>query len=67
MENITDYVDGTAYIKIPKSAFCDISYFEDLLSFLCLPKDCKIIEICVNQEYIDERLFTIKQNYRGRC
>ena len=71
MKNITDYENGTAYIKLQRNAFKDQEYFNSLLSFLQLPRDCNVIEIGVNQQYSKfkqgglSHMETIKKNYRG--
>ena len=70
-ENISDYKEGTAYIKLPRSVFKDQTYFDQLLSFLKLPKDCKMIEVKVNQQYTIARpgglswVERFEQNYKG--
>lgn len=69
--NITDYENGTAFIKIPRRAFKDQQFFDSLLSFLKLPKDCNVIEIKVNQRYSKfkpgglSHTEVFEQNYRG--
>ena len=45
--NIDDFVLGTAYVRIPESAFSDKQYFKNLLKFLKLPDNCTVIEIDV--------------------
>ena len=47
MENIDDFVPGTAYVRIPESVFSDKQYFKNLLKFLKLPDNCTVIEIDV--------------------
>lgn len=70
-ENISDYKEGTAYVKLPRSVFKDQTYFDQLLSFLKLPKDCKIIEVKVNRYYTVTRpeglswVGKFEQNYKG--
>lgn len=49
--NINDFKDGTACVRLQRSAFKDQNYFDDLLLSLKLPKDCNVIEIKVNQRY----------------
>ena len=69
--NIDDFVPGTAYIKIPESVFSDKQYFKNLLKFLRLPDDCKVIEIDVTPD--DYRITdngelrkVSEKSYRGR-
>ena len=50
MENIDDFVPGTAYVRIPESVFSDKQQFKDLLKFLRLPDDCTVIEIDVTPD-----------------
>lgn len=50
MENIDDFVLGTAYVRIPESVFSDKQYFKNLLKFLRLPDDCTVIEIDVTPD-----------------
>ena len=50
MENIDDFVPGTAYVRIPESVFNDKQYFKNLLKFLRLPDHCTVIEIDVTPD-----------------
>lgn len=69
--NIDDFVPGSAYISIRKDTFSDKQYFEDLLSFLKLPKECTIIEVgVIGDSYKLTDMGEIKKvaekSYRGR-
>ena len=69
--NIDDFVPGTAYIRIPESVFSDKQYFMDLLKFLRLPVDCKVIEIDVTRDSYrltdnGELRKVAEKSYRGR-
>ena len=71
MNNIDDYVLGTAYIRIPESVFSDKQYFKNLLKFLKLPDDCTIIEVDVTPDSYrltdDGELRKVEEkSYRGR-
>ena len=71
MENIDDFVPGTAYVRIPKSVFSDKQYFHDLLKFLRLPDDCRVIEIDVTPDsyrltHNGELRKVAEKSYRGR-
>ena len=71
MENIDDFVPGTAYVRIPKSVFSDKQYFHDLLKFLRLPDDCTVIEIDVTPDSYRLNEFGVprkitEKSYRGR-
>ena len=71
MENIDDFVPGTAYVRIPESVFSDKQYFKDLLKFLRLPVDCKVIEIDVTPDSYrltdnGELRKVAEKSYRGR-
>ena len=71
MENIDDFVLGTAYIRIPESVFSDKQYFKDLLKFLRLPDDCTVIEINVTPDSYRLNEFGVlrkvaEKNYTGR-
>ena len=71
MNNIDDYVVGTAYIRIPESVFSDKQYFKNLLKFLKLPDDCTIIEVDVTPDSYrltdDGELRKVSEkSYRGR-
>lgn len=67
--NIDDYVDGTAYIIIPRDVFSDKNYYNNLLSFLKLPSDTDKIKIYVNKRYTisqgigNGHYFNIERNY----
>ena len=69
--NIDDFVPGTAYVRIPESVFSDKQYFKDLLKFLKLPDDCKVIEIDVTPDsyrLTDTGVLrkVAEKSYRGR-
>lgn len=69
--NIDDFVLGTAYVRIPKSVFSDKQYFHDLLKFLRLPDDCRVIEIDVTPDSYcltdnGELRKVAEKSYRGR-
>ena len=69
--NIDDFIPGSAYISIRKDTFSDKQYFEDLLSFLKLPKDCTIIEVgvigdCYNVTDKGVVVKLAEKTYRGR-
>ena len=71
MNNIDDYVLGTAYIRIPESVFSDKQYFKNLLKFLKLPDDCTVIEVDVTPDSYrltdDGELRKVaEKSYRGR-
>lgn len=71
MENIDDFVPGTAYVRIPESVFSDKQYFKDLLKFLRLPDDCIVIEIDVTPDSYRLTEFGVpmkiaEKSYRGR-
>ena len=71
MNNIDDYVLGTAYIRIPESVFSDKQYFKNLLKFLKLPDDCTVIEVDVTPDSYrltdDGELRKVEEkSYRGR-
>ena len=71
MNNIDDYVIGTAYIRIPESVFSDKQYFKNLLKFLKLPDDCTIIEVDVTPDSYrltdnGELMKVAEKSYRGR-
>lgn len=71
MENIDDFVLGTAYVKIPENVFSDKQYFKDLLKFLRLPDDCTVIEINVIPDSYRLNEFGVprkvaEKNYTGR-
>ena len=71
MENIDDFVPGTAYVRIPESVFSDKQYFNDLLKFLRLPDDCTVIEIDVIPDSYRLNEFGVprkvtEKSYRGR-
>ena len=71
MNNIDDYVLGTAYIRIPESVFSDKQYFKNLLKFLKLPDDCAIIEVDVTPDSYHltdngELRKVAEKSYRGR-
>ena len=71
MENIDDFVPGTAYVKIPESVFSDKQYFKDLLKFLKLPDSCTVIEIDVTPDSYRMNEFGVpmkvtEKSYRGR-
>ena len=71
MENIDDFVPGTAYVRIPESVFSDKQYFKNLLKFLKLPDDCKVIEIDVTSDSYrltdtGELRKVAEKSYRGR-
>ena len=46
--NIYDYKPGTSFIRLYKSKFRCEEDFEELLKFLDLPLDCRIIDIEVD-------------------
>ena len=69
--NIDDFVPGSAYVRIPESAFSDKQYFKDLLKFLRLPDDCTVIEIDVTPDSYrltdnGELRKIAEKSYRGR-
>ena len=69
--NIDDFVPGTAYVRIPESVFSNKQYFKDLLKFLKLPDDCKVIEIDVTPDSYrltdtGELRKVAEKSYRGR-
>lgn len=71
MNNIDDYVPGTAYVRIPESVFSDKQYFKDLLKFLRLCDDCTVIEIDVTPDSYrltdnGELRKVAEKSYRGR-
>lgn len=71
MNNIDDYVLGTAYIRIPESVFSDKQYFKNLLKFLKLPDKCTVIEVDVTPDSYrltdDGELRKVEEkSYRGR-
>lgn len=71
MNNIDDYVPGTAYVRIPESVFSDKQYFKDLLKFLRLYDDCTVIEIDVTPDSYrltdnGELRKVAEKSYRGR-
>ena len=71
MENIDDFVPGTAYVRIPENVFSDKQYFHDLLKFLRLPDDCTVIEIDVTPDSYRLNEFGVprkvsEKSYRGR-
>ena len=71
MENIDDFVPGTAYVRIPESVFSDKQYFKNLLKFLNLPDNCTVIEIDVTPDSYrltdDGELRKVSEkSYKGR-
>ena len=71
MNNIDDFVPGTAYVRIPESVFSDKQYFKDILKFLRLPDDCTVIEIDVIPDSYHLNEFGVpskvsEKSYRGR-
>ena len=71
MENIDDFVPGTAYVRIPESVFSDKQYFKNLLKFLKLPDNCTVIEIDVTPDSYrltdDGELRKVSEkSYKGR-
>lgn len=71
IENIDDFVSGTAYVRIPESVFSNKQYFKNLLKFLRLPDDCKVIEIDVTPDSYrltdnGELRKVAEKSYRGR-
>lgn len=71
MNNIDDYVPGTAYVRISESVFSDKQYFKDLLKFLRLSDDCTVIEIDVTPDSYrltdnGELRKVAEKSYRGR-
>ena len=71
MNNIDDYVLGTAYIRIPESVFSDKQYFKNLLKFLKLPDESTVIEVDVTPDSYrltdDGELRKVaEKSYRGR-
>lgn len=71
MNNIDDYVIGTAYIRIPESVFSDKQYFKNLLKFLKLPDKCTVIEVDVTPDSYrltdnGELMKVAEKSYRGR-
>ena len=71
MENIDDFVLGTAYVRIPESVFSDKQYFKNLLKFLKLHDNCTVIEIDVTPDSYrltdDGELRTVSEkSYKGR-
>lgn len=71
MENIDDFVPGTAYVRIPENVFSDKQYFHDLLKFLRLSDDCTVIEIDVTPDSYRLNEFGVprkvtEKSYRGR-
>ena len=69
--NIDDFVPGTAYVRIPENVFGNKQYFKDLLKFLKLPDDCKVIEIDVTPDSYrltdtGELRKVAEKSYRGR-
>lgn len=63
--DITDYKDGSAFIRLPRDVFADKTYYNNLLHFLKLPDDTDVIIIDVNNRYIDDSFKYVKQNFRG--
>ena len=71
MENIDDFVLGTAYVKIPENVFSNKQYFKDLLKFLRLSDDCTVIEIDVIPDSYRLTEYGVlrkvsEKSYRGR-
>ena len=71
MNNIDDYVLGTAYIRIPESVFSDKQYFKNLLKFLKLSDKCTVIEVDVTPDSYrltdnGELIKVAEKSYRGR-
>ena len=49
--NISDFVPGTAWIRIYRSHYKYESDFEKLCEFLKLPTTCKVIDLQVKEGY----------------